>query len=111
MGVGLEELRLQEEGGGGPGPPGIAGGADLLCAPPLTVVLFISGEAAPAALPANTRRATFSHQTLQFREHHRHGWTPLSCHETALTQPQVGTVIIACLVTHTSFFEAAALGY
>ena len=61
-----------------------------LCAPPLTVLLFISGEAASAALPADGGRAALPHQTLQLREHHRRGGAVLAGPETALPQPQVG---------------------
>lgn len=37
------------------------------------VVLFITGEAAPATLPAHGGRAALPHQALQLREHHRRG--------------------------------------
>lgn len=36
----------------------------------LTVIMFIPGEAAPAALPAHRGRAALPHQALQLREHH-----------------------------------------
>lgn len=56
------------------------------------VILFITGEAAPAALPAHAGRAALPHQTLQLREHHGRGGTPLPRHETALPQPEVGAL-------------------
>lgn len=67
----------------------------VLVIPPsllLTVIMFISGEAAPVALPANCRRAAFPHQTLQLGEHHGWGREKISSHATALPQSQVQTL-------------------
>lgn len=66
----------------------------VLVIPPsllLTVIMFISGEAAPVALPAHCRRAAFPHQTLQLREHHGWGWETIPSHASALPQSQVQT--------------------
>lgn len=56
-----------------------------------TVILFITGEAAPAALPAHAWRAALPLQALLHREH-LWGWMPQSDgHATSLTQSQVST--------------------
>lgn len=53
------------------------------------VILFITGEAAPAALPAHARWAAFPLQTLLHREHLRGRMPASGSHATPLSQSQV----------------------
>jgi len=53
------------------------------------VILFITGEAAPAALPAHARRTALPLQALLHWEHLRGGVPPSDGHATPLAQPQV----------------------
>ena len=53
------------------------------------VVLFITGEAPPAALPADAGRAALPLQALLHGEHHRRRLQESHAHATAFPQPQV----------------------
>lgn len=54
-----------------------------------SVILFITGEAAPAALPANARWTALPLQALLHWEHLRGRMPPSDDHATPLTQSQV----------------------
>lgn len=68
----------------------------------LTVIMFIPGEAAPAALSAHRRRATLPHQALQLREHHWRRGQEIASHAATLPQPQVHTCTPTRSYTHLS---------
>lgn len=67
----------------------------------LTVIMFIPGEAAPAALSAHRRRAALPHQALQLREHHRRRGQEIARHAAPLPQPQVHTHVHTLTYIHT----------